>query len=99
MAFSNASSAGSNPGIIVGQHKEYGQTACPGKNFPFTFLVNPEDEGSVEGDADKPADWAKEACDWAVDKGLFKGDGNDNFRWHDNVTREELAVIYMRREG
>lgn len=87
------------PGIKAGQHKNYNQTACPGANFPFTFLVNPDDEGDVEAPNLEPSAWAKEACDWAVDIGLFKGDGNGNFRWHDNVTREELAVLLMRLEG
>ena len=43
-----------------------------------------------------PSDWAKEAVDWAVKEGLFTGDGNGNFRWRDNITREEAAVVLRR---
>ena len=86
------------PGIIAGQHKDFNATACAGANFPFTFLIGPNDEGGVEDKADGPSAWAKEACAWAVKKGLFKGDGNGSFRWHDSVTREELAVLLMRLE-
>ena len=37
--------------------------------------------------------WAKEACQRAIDKGLFSGDGNGRFHWKEPVTREQLAVI------
>lgn len=87
------------PGIIAGRHSDYGQTACPGKNFPFMLLINPNDEGGVENGEDKPSDWAKAACGWAVEKGIFKGDGNGSFRWHEPVTREELAVLLNRLEA
>jgi hypothetical protein len=46
-----------------------------------------------------PSDWAQEACDWAVEKGIFTGDENGNMHWQDPVTREELAVILYRLLG
>lgn len=87
------------PDIIVGKHKDYGCTACPGKNFPFTFIVNPEtgnpeDEGSAE-DYGASA-WAEKDCKWAVDIGLFKGDGAGNYNWQDPVTREAMAAVLHR---
>lgn len=85
------------PNITVGQHKEFQQTSCPGKNFPFVLMLSdaPEPTEDVENNG-QPSDWAKEACDYAVEKGIFKGDGNGNFRWRDPVTREEMAVIIHR---
>lgn len=40
-----------------------------------------------------PSDWAKEACDWVVEEGLFNGNENGDFMWHSPVTREQLAQI------
>lgn len=48
------------------------------------------------GPAQDPSDWAKEAAAWAIDKGLFLGDGQGKYRWLDPVTREELAAILQR---
>lgn len=78
------------PGIIVGRHKEYGQTACPGANFPFTFLVNPVDEGDIEGEAG-PSAWALDAWEWAKAKGI-----TDGTRPHDTATREEIITMLWR---
>lgn len=86
------------PSIVVGRHSEYGQTACPGKNFPLDKIVNgknAEPENDIE-QTDEPSDWATGACAWAIGKGLVKGDGNKKYRWHETVTRQELAVILER---
>lgn len=48
---------------------------------------------------DKASSWAEEACAWAVAQGLFRGDGQGNFRWQEPVTREELAVILHRQKA
>ena len=45
---------------------------------------------------EKPSAWAEEACAWAVEQGIFQGDGQGNFRWQEPVTREQLAVILHR---
>ena len=87
------------PAVVVGRHQQYGATACPGKNFPFNAIVNAgnnEPAGTVPEGCAEPDEWAKEACARAVDKGLFIGDGNSNFRWRDAVTRQELAAVLMR---
>lgn len=47
-------------------------------------------------DSGEGAEWSREARDWAVTQGLFVGDADGNFRWRDNVTREELAVVLQR---
>lgn len=48
----------------------------------------------------QPHDYHKAACEYAVSKGIFKGDDTGNYNWHDYVTREELAqVIYNLQKG
>ncbi|MEG2814868.1 MAG: peptidoglycan recognition family protein, partial [Oscillospiraceae bacterium] len=88
-----------HPGITVGRHRDYGQTACPGKNFPFDEMLkggNFEPEGTDAEHEAEPDAWAKVGCDWAVKNGLFVGDGTGNFHWHDTMTRQELANVLMR---
>lgn len=79
------------PGIIVGQHKEYNATACPGAHFPFVLLVNPNDEGDVEAPKAEPSEWAQDAWEWAKGKGV-----TDGTRPHDTATREEIITMLWR---
>ena len=86
------------PSIVIGKHSEFGHTACPGKNFPFDRIVstkNSEPQKDAE-QADAPSEWAEASCAWAVEKGLFLGSGDEGYRWHEGVTRQELAVILQR---
>lgn len=89
------------PSIVVGKHSEYGATSCPGKFFPYEDIINgtkTEPEKNPE-DRAEPDEWAEESCLWAVEKGIFLGDGSGNFRWRDAVTRQELAVLLRRFEN
>lgn len=89
------------PSIVVGKHSAYGPTACPGSNFPFDRIVGGNAEPSDESAEKKtqPDAWASAAAAWAIDAGLFIGDENGDFRWHEGVTRQELALILMRYEN
>ena len=40
-----------------------------------------------------PTKCYKEATEWAINKGIFRGDGKGNYYWKDNVTREQLAQV------
>lgn len=40
-----------------------------------------------------PTKYYKEATEWAINKGIFRGDGKGNYYWKDNVTREQLAQV------
>ena len=86
------------PAITVGVHRDYQQTACPGKNFPLNEILKTEPAGSAE-DTSAPSPWAEEACRVMAELGVFKGDGGDDFRWHDEITREETAVVLYRFMG
>ena len=80
--------------IKVGKHKEYNATACPGANFPFTYIVNPvtgTPEDELSDDKDTPSEWAYEAWEWAKKKGI-----TDGTRPHDTVTREQTVTMIWR---
>ena len=47
----------------------------------------------LTGTGDNPSAWAEEATRWAIEHGIFSGDGKGNFGWRQHVTREQLAVI------
>jgi hypothetical protein len=79
------------PGIIVRQHKDFNTTACAGANFPFTFLVSPDDEGDVEGVSLEPSAWAKEAWVWASALGIIDGSAPKGA-----MTREQTVTILHR---
>lgn len=86
------------PSIVIGRHSDFGQTACPGKNFPFDRLAatkNTEPQKDAEL-SETPSEWAKSSCEWAVKNGLIQGDSDKNCHWHDAMTREALAVILER---
>ena len=40
--------------------------------------------------------WSDAGCQWAVDNGLFIGDGAGNYNWTDPMTREAMAVVLYR---
>ena len=79
------------PLIVAALHRDLNPTACPGRNFPFKEIMSGRAETIEE-----PDEWAKEACKWAVDAGLFVGDGENNFRWRESISRQEAAVLLMR---
>lgn len=85
------------PSIVVSKHKDFSQTACPGKNFPFTEMIKKEviDDTNTE-ETNEPAPWAKDACDFVIRNGIFKGDEKGNFHWRNPISRQELAVVIER---
>ena len=78
------------PSIIITRHGDFNATACPGKNFPFGAMVNPADEGNVEGEAGI-SEWAQEAAAWAAEKGI-----TDGTRPKDAATRKEIWTMLWR---
>ena len=47
----------------------------------------------AEKHGDKPSAWAKESCKKAQAKGVFNGDGENNYDWQEPLTREATAII------
>lgn len=73
----------------------YAEADCIAKHFGLQLkqtAVEAITEAPKPAD-DAPSSWAKEACEWAKEEGIFAGDGNGNFNWQQGVTREQLAVI------
>lgn len=42
---------------------------------------------------DVPSDWAREACEWAVERGIVKGDENGEYHWQEALTLERFCQI------
>lgn len=63
------------------QHKDIAATACAGKNFPFAELV---------------AEPVPDAKQWAIENGIFLGNGNGDYMWDKPLTREQAAVVLQR---
>jgi GH25 family lysozyme M1 (1,4-beta-N-acetylmuramidase) len=55
------------------------------------ILTKPPDEKPENNN--EPSEWAKAATEWAKENGIFAGDGDGNFRWHDKITRQEAAQV------
>ena len=68
---------------------------------PMPFLTGevPEAAGG-ENDAESmdntPAEWAKDAVQWAIDRGILKGDEKGDLKLHDPCTREMMLVFLYR---
>lgn len=85
--------------LEVRKHKDFNATACPGSNFPFDYISNgyvTEPEETNPEESNEPSDWAVNYCNDMIERKIFIGDENNNYHWHDNVTREELAVVLSR---
>ena len=83
-------------GNVTGSHlhlelrKEYGDRYSTMN--PANYLGIKDEVGVLEMEnANKPSDWAKEAWEWAREKGLL-----DGTRPQEGITREELAAILQR---
>ena len=64
-------------------------------NVAGTVITIEEEKPAKELD-NIPADWAKEAVEWAVGAGILKGDENGDLMLRKNVTREQLIVFLYR---
>ena len=85
----------------VAEHKDYNETACPGKYFPISkmleywhFELNKKGVDTMEKKK-YPHDYSKDARDWSVSENLITGNGYD-YGWTDNLTKEQLITILHR---
>ena len=58
-----------------------------------------EGENKVMAKDNIPADWAKEAVNWAVKEGILKGDTEGNYALHSTLTVERFLVFLYRAIG
>ncbi len=80
----------------VRNHQEFSGKYCPHRTLDlgwdrFLEMVRKEMINIEKELKDKPSDWAKESWEWATKEGLL-----DGTRPHDNLTRQEMAIILKR---
>src|SRR5690625_2074893 len=46
--------------------------------------------------AEAPGTWADEAIELLVSRGIYIGDPDGSFRWRDDITRAEMAMVIAR---
>lgn len=66
------------------------------KNNTYVAPQDVEKILSQYKDGSKVPAWAREDVAWAIQKGLIKGDTNNNITMQNNITRAETAVILCR---
>jgi hypothetical protein len=92
--------------MLLTVHRWFAAKSCPGDWLfnrlgelanAVTKILNPSGTG-VPGDGDTPHEWAADAVEWAVSRGILRGRGN-TLALNDPVTREEMCVmLYRARE-
>ena len=82
------------PSAAVVPHNYFGGTACPGANFPFAAITEPDAETAPEeADSSVPSKWATDDWAWACDQMRKYFDGTNP---HGEFTREQAAVALHR---
>ena len=85
--------------MVLTVHRWFANKSCPG-DWLYSRL-GALAETVTEHLAEKPldniaADWSRDAVNWAVQKGILKGDERGDLLLHSPVTREQLCVMLMR---
>lgn len=76
-----------------------------GKKCPLWYVNNPDEweklkarilkEEAVTMD-NTPSEWSREALNWAIEKGIIRGDENGDLKLRSALTREEFVVMLKR---
>lgn len=92
--------------MLLTVHRWFAAKACPGDWLfnrlgelanKVTAILNPSGTGTP-GDGDTPHEWAADAVEWAVSRGILRGNGK-SLALNDPVTREEfVTMLYRARE-
>ena len=92
--------------MLLTVHRWFANKACPGDWLfnrlgelasAVTKALNPSGTG-VPGDGDTPHEWAREAVEWAVSRGILRGNGK-TLGLNNPVTVEQVcAFLYRARE-
>lgn len=89
--------------MLLTVHRWFANKACPGDWLynrlgelanAVTKLLNPSGTGTP-GDGDTPHDWAKDAVEWAVSRGILRGDGK-TLGLNNPMTVEQACVFLWR---
>ena len=60
----------------------------------YRLANTPTQTGSISFGDVRENEWYTDAIQWAAENGIMKGYGNNQFGPMDNVTREQLALIF-----
>ena len=85
-------------------HRWFANKACPGdylynRHYDIAEKVNAilkADKQNPEKDGNTPDNWAKDAVENAINRGILFGDGNGNLKLHKDCTRQEMVVFLYR---
>lgn len=75
---------------IIDHKEEIAEAICEGVCKHYGVKYKSADRGD-----NTPDDYAKEAVEWAVSKGILRGDG-DSYKLHSNITRQDMLVFLYR---
>lgn len=88
-----------NPETIIGVPNNEGTYVMKGEGdiMPGIRENNPEknEAGVTFGDSE-PAEWARDAVEWAIDNGIIYGDENGDLMLRKPCTREQMLVFLYR---
>ena len=76
------------------RHRDLAATVCPGKYFPAAETLLPAKNAAPGASGD--GGWWSEAVDWAVARGILKGDGSGNLHLDDPLSRKEGVTLLWR---
>ena len=85
--------------MVLTVHRWFANKSCPGDWLYSRLgaLAETVTEHLAEKSLDNiAADWSRDAVNWALQKGILKGDERGDLLLHSPVTREQLCVMLMR---
>lgn len=88
------------PGAVIGRHKDYDATACPGKNFPFDEITRADEEHDRRYNTmQEVPEWGRATIRKMVDKGYCKGGGapldKDGYPTDINLSEDMLRILVI----
>lgn len=84
------------PDAQVVRHSDLGATACPGKNYPFDYITEEDDNVNNpiyknRDEIEVQAPWGLETFNKLVDKGYLKGESDGVY----NISRDMLRILVI----
>lgn len=83
-------------GINCDANESFGNEGFWNLSTAFVADPPPQEVNNMFADFKDVAEYAKLAVQKGEDKGIFKGDENNNFKPNDPITREDIAVVLDR---
>lgn len=89
-----------NDSLLLGESKptetpveeQKGEEKMTNEEF-YSRFIDAMEEYRIRLRLRQPAEWSKEAREFCIKNGIFRGDGEGNFQWNDFLTREQAAQL------